>query len=198
MNRLVTVATIVGLLAAGAFIVGTAPDQDEVVEPFAIPGEFGEPVVSPSYEITVTDVRLTTTITADYSLTPLDARTTGTWVVVDAEVLPIANGFSFSNAELRIGEYSYRVSDLVPSSSLTSYLYRPGVPVHGSFAFEVPESAIELAETAGATVVFSDRVAPILESEPIIPLDLTAAPFIAEIELEEAGTVDPASAGDGE
>ena len=193
MNRLATVATIVGLLAAGAFIVGTAPDEDEVVEPFAIAGEFGEPVVSPNYEITITDVRLATTITADYALTPLEARTSGTWVVVDAEVLPIANGFTFSYAELRIGEYSYRVSDLVPSSSLTSYLYQPGVPVRGSFAFEVPASALELARNAGASVVFSERVAPILESEPVIPLDLGGATIVAEIALDEAATLDPAS-----
>jgi len=194
VKRLASAAAVVALLAGGAFVVGTAPDQDEVVEPFAIAGTVGEPVLSSEYAITITDVRLATTITADYSLTPLEARTDGVWVVVDAEVLPISNGFSFSNIELRIGEYSYRVSDLVPSSSLTSYLYGPGVPVRGSFAFEVPHSAIELAATTGATVAFSQRVAPILESEPLISVDLTAAPSVAEIALEEAGTVNPAGA----
>ena len=190
LRRVGTTAAVIALLAVGATIVGTAPTDDEVIAPFENVGTVGETVEGRETRVLVTGIRTTTSLTASYAFTALDAPTEGTWVIVDTVITPRVNSVGLSNSELRIGEYLFRATDIQPSPSLLLFPFGPDLPVTGSVIFEIPDFALESADARNATVVYQSRTVSTLDDVPTVRLDLTTAESFDTVELEAARVED--------
>ena len=185
-------AIIAALLVGGAAIVGTAPANDGVLAPFAATAVIGEPVSAREFDAVVHGVSLTKTVNAEYSLTSSTVTSPGYWVVVDLTMTAHAEAATLSFAQLRVGDYSYSVSDFAPAPSLVGYSFGSDVPVRGPLVFELPASAFESPDAADATLVLPARQSPVLDTVPTIELDLASLVDGAA----ETVTIDSASTPD--
>ena len=189
-RRLGTTVSVIALLAAGAVIVGTAPTDDEVTAPFEVTGSIGDTVVGREATVLVTGIRATKHLTADYAFTPLDATTTGTWIVVDTVLTPESGNVGLNNSALRVGDYTFRASEVQPSPSLQLFLFGPDLPVTGSLIFEVPDFALELPAASDASVIFQSRIESTLDGVPVVRFDLADAESVETIDLPSARVED--------
>jgi hypothetical protein len=182
------VLAAVALLVVGAVAVLTAPTDEGVHGPIAVRGSVGHAVTGRLATITVDRVRVAHRIRlpdgARFDQPAPVLGTNGIWIVVDAEVTVHVAARSYSAVELRYGAEHFRVAPALPGESLIDTPYRPGVPLSGSFVFEVPK------RLAGRTVEL--WLTPDIETHddtvPVIPLQVSA-------EVSDRVTVDAPAVG---
>ena len=191
-----TASAIAALLVGGAAVVGTAPDNDGVLAPFASTVSIGQPVSAREFDAVVHGVTLAKTVSAEYSLTSSVVTSPGYWVIVDLTMTAHAPAATLSFAQLRIGDYSYSVSDFAPAPSMIGYSFGSEVPVRGPLVFELPASAFERADSADATLVLPARQSPVLDTVPTVAVDLArlVASAADSVALDSASTPDAGGA----
>ena len=181
----------VGLaLVVTATAVATAPDSDGITAEFPVRGSIGDVLEARELIVQATEIRLADRLEVGYT----DAgRTTtdGVWVVLDATITPRLEMTSIANATITIDGIHYQVSDILPRS-VTFLSYGAGIPQHGSLVFELPKSALSAPGAASAEIYFNYRIEPMLDTIPVVVVDLTAlevepraviaAPYVADSE----------------
>lgn len=189
-NRASRVAAAIALILVAGIATVTAPDDSEVFSAVDSHGEPGEVVHSRSVDVRVGDIRIGETLDIDDEFHSVDSRTTGVWVVVDASVTWNVVDGALTYTNLRIGEREFRASDIQPVPSLMSAIMQAGVPMIGSFIFEVPASALTDAGAASAQVRPEFTVDPGPDTLPVITVDLTALPVepaVTALDAHEEG-----------
>lgn len=187
MSRLTTwLATIVLLLAAGV-VSAIAPPDDAEIAPFIVRGHIGESVEGRDIVATTTDVRTSTMVTgAADSMSDEPWTSEGNWLVVDLNVASvtgprivyITGAVTLDNAVFVLDGRDYRATERTPS--MLNERLHPGIPRHGSLAFELP--ALTGAGVLHLSTSSDTRMDSVLE----IPIDLDALTPISETEIIEA------------
>ncbi|MGM7698871.1 hypothetical protein [Microbacterium sp. A84] len=184
MNHLkIWLATIV-LLAAAGVVSAIAPAEDAEVAAFVVSGEIGEQVTGRDLIATVTDVRTTTTVTGDEDHNGDTTWTAdGNWLIVDLDAASvtgprttyITGAVNLGSAMFELDGREYRATERAPS--MLNVRLNPGVPRHGSVAFELPE----LAGTGVLKLSLSTdtRMDSVLE----IPIDLDEISPLSEAQV---------------
>jgi hypothetical protein len=187
VNHLSTwLATIVLLCAAGV-VSAITPAEDAEVAPFIATGEIGEPVTGRDLVATVTDVRTATAVAGAAEWSGDEPWTSeGNWLVVDVDaasvtgprVMYLTGAVTLDNAVFVLDGREYRATER--TASMLDVRLNPGVPRHGSLAFELPElSGTGVLQLSTST---DTRMDSVLE----IPIDLGALTPLAETEIIEA------------
>lgn len=177
------------LLGVAGFAVATAPDSKRVTAPFEIHAAVGETVEAREFSVRVDGVRVAETLAASYAFDEPNMTTDGGWVVVDTTIVVRSGYITLSSARLRIGDYVFAGSDILPTPRLIDfYQSSPGLPVTGSLVFEVPTFALELPEAQNAVVEFSTQVTPSLDTVAMIRVDVSGRP-------ESSVSIDPPTIG---
>lgn len=158
------------LVVVASIAVATAPQSGTIADPFVRTGVQGEVVHARVLDIEVTGVRAAQELDLVYDDTRLG--TDGVWVVADSIVTSNVDLVQLQLAELRIDGIAYRVREL-PYPDMTFTSYGPGVPVRGSFAFEVPASALEGDGLDDARIYFQETSSVQLDDVPEVIVDLT-------------------------
>ncbi|MGM7678490.1 hypothetical protein [Microbacterium sp. A94] len=184
MNQLkIWLATIV-LLVAAAVVSAIAPAEDAEVAPFVVSGEIGEQVAGRDLAATVTDARTATTVTGDENSS---GETTwaadGNWLVVDLDaasvtglrIVYITGAVNLGNAVFEFDGREYRATERTPS--MLNVRLNPGVPRHGSLAFELPE--LTGAGMLKLSLSSDTRADSVLE----IPIDLDEISPVSEVQV---------------
>lgn len=179
---------LVALLVAGVAVV-TAPDDQEEFAPIDRRGAVGETVAARALDVRVDDVRVARGLEpapdAVAGETP-DTGTRGAWVVVDATVTWNIEAGSLGYSVLRIGDREYRAADILPQPSLLGLPMQAGVPVSGSFVFEVPRSALDDPGAARAELRSRFAVEAGPDTVPVVEIDLADAPVEESVVVDDA------------
>lgn len=189
-HRMPRIAAAVALLVVAGVATVTAPDDEEVFGAIDSHGVPGEVVHSRTFDVRVDGVRAGETLDIDDEFRTVDSRTSGVWVVVDATVTWNVSAGALTYTNLRIGEREYRASDIQPVPSLMGAITQAGVPMAGSFVFEVPSSALTDPGAASAQVRPEFGLEPGPDTVPVITLDLaalTVEPSVAPLDAQESG-----------
>jgi hypothetical protein len=167
-------------LVVGAFAVArTEPAEELVFAPFTVhvaPGERGE---SRGLRAALEGARLADVVTLDR----WTGTTTGVWLVVDARMEATENP-SLAYATLQVGERVWPTSLRPGIYAMQSASLDPGLPVEGSFVFELPAEVLEEAAASHATLRLSTDGDTRLITVVEVDLDLASLDRTPEIELE--------------
>lgn len=164
---------VVAALGATVFAVGTAPDDQGIVAVFPVRGEIGDVLEARELVVEATGIHLAERLEVGYGDAG-DTTTDGVWVVLDVTATPRLSTMPLTYSTIAIDGIQYRVSDLLPYPSLTFLDYGPGIPQHGSLVFELPRSALDSPGAARAEISLSYAFDPVLDSLPVVVVDLTA------------------------
>ena len=184
MNRVVSWLGAAMLLVIAGVAVATAPQEGTLAAPFRVVGEPGDVITTRSLTVEVKEVRIARELDLPYDSSGI--RTGGVWVIVDAVITPSLGTVSTTYAGLVIGDVTYRVESL-PYPSLERIPYGAGVPVRGSLAFEVPESALNGADRAEVWVNTKNNLQ--LDSVAVVIIDLSAVPVDSRAIIDGAFVV---------
>lgn len=170
-----------GILVLAWGVVQITPDEDAAVEPFRVPAAVGETAAARAFDVAVSDPRV-----GDRAVAGAWAAD-GTWLVVDitATARIDEEGALLSHAELVVDGVAYRASER-PDSFFRSPL-AVGIPRSGSLAFELPRDVA--ARTGTLALGLSDETR--LDSMVEVPIDLSALPREAEVQLIATGWAAP-------
>lgn len=181
----------VAMLGIAAFAIGTAPTSEQLTQPFYVSGASNEPVETRTLTVEVQGARLTRALdvterqTLTFSLDVLD--TEQTWVIVDAVVEARVANISLDNTRLRIGGVEYRAIDYLPPPALVGTVGDPGIPIAGSFAFEVPTAVLDLDVAADAELVLRSILSSQLDDIAVVAVDLSG---LTVTDLEVIGSAE--------
>jgi len=182
----------VAMLAIAAVAVGTAPTSEKLTEPFYVAGATNQAVETRTLSVEVQGARLARAldVTARQTLTfSLDVlETEQTWVIVDAVVEARRVNVSLDNTRLRIDGVEYRATDFLPSPSLVDSLGDPGIPLSGSFAFEVPTAVLELDGAAHAELILRSILSSQLDDIAVVSVDLSGL-TVSDVEVIESAEI---------
>lgn len=176
-RRIQAACVCVVLLGVAAFAIGTAPTSDDLTSPFYVSGPANEPVTSRALSVEVQGARLAKSLDVSgsnslrFSLDVLE--TEQTWIIIDALVETRVNNVSLSNTQLRIGDVEYRATDFLPAPTLVEFIGDPGIPVAGSFAFEVPTEILSVDDAAHAQLVMRSILSSQLDEIAVVDVDLS-------------------------
>jgi hypothetical protein len=143
-------------------------------------------VVGRDLVATATDVRTATTVTGATDSSSDDPWTAeGNWLVVDVDVASvtgprivyITGAVTLDNAVFVLDGSEYRATERTPS--VLDVRLNPGIPRHGSLAFELP--ALTGAGVLHLSTSSDTRMDSVLE----IPIDLDALTPLSETEIVE-------------
>lgn len=145
MSRLTSWTTTIVLLVVAGVVSAIAPAEDAEVAPFIVNGQIGERVSGHDLVVTVTDVRTASTVIGAQEWSsdePWSAE--GDWLVVDLDaasvtgprVVYVTGAVTLDNAVFVLDGREYRATERTPS--MLEVRLNPGVPRHGSLAFELP------------------------------------------------------------
>jgi hypothetical protein len=186
MNHLPTWLATIALLVVAGIVSAITPADDAEVAAFIVTGEIGEPVTGRDIVATVTDARTSTSVTGAAEWSGDEPWTSeGNWLVVDVDVASVTGprvmyltgAVTLDNAVFVLDGREYRATERTPS--MLDERLNPGVPRHGSLAFELPVlSGTGVLQLATST---DTRMDSVLE----IPIDLDALSPLSETEVIE-------------
>ena len=167
------------VLVALAFAVArTEPQEEFGFAPFAVrvqPGEVGE---GRGLQGAVDGAVLADTVRLD----GWTGETTGTWLVVRTRMATTENP-SLAYATLRVGERTWVASNRPGSDAMHAAVLDPGMPIAGSFVFEIPADLVDEPAARTAIVRLADdgdtRLSTVIEAQ----LDLTQLAHESEFEI---------------
>ncbi|MCB1298166.1 MAG: hypothetical protein KDB08_04200 [Microthrixaceae bacterium] len=209
--RAVTAAGLAVLLLAAGVVAATTPTAAEWEQPFVVHAAIGEQAQGRNIVATVRDVaiaerlvdarwrsdsgggsdsdRARATASAD-DTAALRAGTPGsTWVIVDASVAAVHTevGAILGRAALIVGERTYVASNRPSVFTLTDAALSIEIPTRGTLVFELPGDLLADPATAStARLELAMHADPRLDSMLVIPIDLTKAALLDEVQLEDA------------
>lgn len=174
------VAVGAAALVAGAFAVAlTEPAEEVAFAPFTAHVERGESGEGRGLRAAVEGARLADVVV----LGRWTGTTTGVWLVVDARMETTENP-ALANATVQVGERVWTTSLRPGIGAMQSASLDPGLPVVGSFVFELPAEVLDEDAARHASVRLSTdgdtRLITVVEAE----LDLAQLDRTAELELE--------------
>lgn len=181
MGAVTRPVAIVGALAlvALAFLVARTEPQEELgFAPFAVQVPVGERGEGRGLQGAVDGALLADTV----QLGDWTGETTGLWLVVQTRMATTENT-SLGYATLQVGERSWAASNRPGSRGMQSVSLEPGLPMAGSFFFEVPADLLEDPAARSATVWLADDGDTRLITVVEVRLDLTALPHRTELEV---------------
>lgn len=167
----------IGLVVTAWGVAALTPPEDAREAPFAIPVAVGEQATGRNIEITVTDVRRASAVTAG------TWRAEGNWVVVD---LTAAAVIDESRAGLRLATLTIDGSTFRASERPESLIDRAlalGIPQSGSLAFELPDAL----DKGTATLTLGLDTDPRLDSIVVLTAELDELKVESETALEVSG-----------
>lgn len=186
MNHLPTWLATIALLVVAGVVSSVTPADDAEVAPFIVTGEMGEPVTGRDIVATVTDARTAMSVTGAAEWSDDEPWTAeGDWLVVDVDVASVtgprivylSGAVTLDNAVFALDGREYRATERTPT--MLDVRLNPGVPRHGSLAFELPaltgEGVLQLSVSSDT------RMDSVLE----IPIDLDALTPLAETGIVE-------------
>jgi hypothetical protein len=173
-------AVVVALvLVALAFVVSrTEPEEEVGFAPFAVRVPMGQVGEGRGLQGAVDGAVLADTVRLD----DWTGETTGTWLVVRARMATTENP-ALGYATLHVGDRTWVASNRPGSDAMHAALLDPGLPVAGSFVFEIPAELVADPAARSAVVRLADdgdtRLITVIETQ----LDLTALEHDAEFEI---------------
>jgi hypothetical protein len=167
------------VFVALAFVAArTEPQEEFGFAPFAVRVEQGERGEGRGLQGAVDDARLADVV----HLTSWTGTTTGVWLVVDVRMMTTENP-SLAYATLRVGDRTWSASTRPGSRAMNSGGLEAGLPIAGSFVFELPAELRDDPHARTATVHLSEnsdtRMITVIEVE----LDLTTLAYEPEFEI---------------
>lgn len=176
-------AVVLALLCVvAAFVVArTEPRENEGFGPFVVRVELGEVGEGRGVRGAVDAVRFADVVTLDSWV----GETRGVWLIVDARLGTTENP-SLGYATLQVGDRHWVSSNRPGRGSLDGAVFDPGLPMRGSFVFEVPADLADDPAARSARIQLADDLDTRLISVIEVELDLTELERTAELEVPTA------------
>jgi hypothetical protein len=156
----------------------TEPQEELGFAPFAVRVGLGEVGEGRGLQAAVDEASLADVV----RLRGWTGETTGVWLVVRTRMATTENP-SLAFATLHVGERSWAASNRPGLYAMQSASLDPGLPIAGSFVFELPAELLDEAAARTAIVRLADdgdtRLITVVEVE----LDLTQLDHEAELEI---------------
>lgn len=173
--------TVVVALAATVVVYGITPHGDDINAPFNVRGSIGDVLTGRTLTGSVTSVRLASSFDATQADSDWTGETTGTWVVVEAEIAATIEPSSLYRPTLTIGDTTYYATERLSLVTLDNGLVRPGVASSGVILFEVSDAALASADAARAEVGINASYEAILDSRLVVEVDLRDLPVESDV-----------------
>lgn len=172
--------TLVGILTVAGVVLHTAPDRDLQQSPIIVDGILGEQASGRNIAATVHTVTLTESVTAGDGWA---GATSGVWVVVDVTVQAVVNDqrAALGTAVLRVGDSSFSASTRPGRATVAAARLATGIPLTGPLMFELPADVAAGAAAAHATLELAANSDPRVDSQIVVPLDLTADELLTSL-----------------
>lgn len=180
-------AVLIGIGFVGLAILLSVlqPTEELQLAPYAQTVDaLGERYDSRDFALTVTAVEVVERLQADGAALDTD----GIWLVIDAEMVRLLDDGSVK-ASLDIGGVDYATSVRVGYAGLDTAIEQPGLPVAGSFVFELPLAALDAPGADRAVIRFSTASDPVLDGVLDLPVDLGALDRVDSRSVLVAGRV---------
>ena len=177
----VSAMTVVVALTATVVVYGITPHGDDINAPFNVRGDIGDVLTGRTLTGSVTAVRLASSIDATAADSEWTGETTGTWVVVDADIAARFEPSSLYRPTLTIGDTTYYATERLPLVTLDDGSVRPGIASAGVILFEVSDEALRSPEAARAEIGINASFQAILDSRLVTQVDLTSLPVEADV-----------------
>lgn len=180
-RAVVSTLTVVLALAATVTVYGITPHGDDINAPFNERGVIGDVLTGRTLSGAVTSVRLASSIDATDADSDWTGKTTGTWVVVEADIAATVEPSSLYRPTLTIGDTTYYATERLSMVTLDNGLVRPGVASSGVILFEVSDDALASAAAARAEVGINSSYEAILDSRLVVEVDLRDLPVESDV-----------------
>jgi hypothetical protein len=165
-------AIVVAALAATVVVYGITPHGDDINAPFNERGSIGDVLTGRTLTGSVTGVRLASSFDAESADSDWVGETTGTWVVVEAELAATIEPSSLYRPTLTIGDTTYYATERLSLVTLDNGLVRPGIASRGVILFEVADSVLSSEAAGHAEVGINSSYEAILDSRLVVEVDL--------------------------
>lgn len=195
VRRAASIAAAAALVAAAGAIVAATPGDDQVFEVLRVDGAVGERLVGRVQTATVTGVELADTLRFGYAGGTV-VETEGVWLVADITVVDRIESLSLTYVQLEIGDRVFNLYRGAPYPTATSFESQPGIPYAGPIAFELPREVLDDPARRDARLVVRYVPDGIVETVPVVHLDLTDLEVEARADLDEARTLTFDEAGE--
>ncbi|QNO38594.1 hypothetical protein H4J02_06235 [Protaetiibacter sp. SSC-01] len=178
MTRPVRIVAALGLVALAFVVARTEPQEELSFAPFAVRVDEGELGEGRDLQAVVDEVLLADEV----ALGSWTGETAGVWLVVATRMATTENG-SLGYATLTVGERRWTASTRPGLPAMSSASLDPGLPMAGSFFFELPADIADDPGARHAVVRLAQdsdaRLRTVVETE----VDLTAIPHEAFAEV---------------
>jgi hypothetical protein len=181
----VSALTVIVALVATVVVYGITPHGDDINAPFNVRGNIGDVLSGRTLTGSVTSVRLASSIDATAANSDWTGETTGTWVVVEADIAARFEPSSLYRPTLTIGDTTYYASERLPMVTLDDSSVRPGISSSGVILFEVSNDELQSPEAAKAEVGINASFESILDSRLVTEVDLTSLPVEADVAVSQ-------------
>ncbi|OJX69121.1 MAG: hypothetical protein BGO94_11190 [Micrococcales bacterium 72-143] len=179
VTRPLAIAAALVLVGAAFAVARTEPQEDLVFAPFGVRVAEGERGEGRGLRAAVDGAALADVVVLDR----WTGTTTGVWLLVDARMESTENP-TLAYATVQVGERVWPTSLRPGIYAMQSASLDPGLPVAGTFVFELPEEVLDEAEARRATLRLSTKSDTRLITVVEVELDLTGLDRAAEVELE--------------
>ncbi|WP_152631051.1 hypothetical protein [Agreia bicolorata] len=166
--------TVVAALVATVVVYGITPHGDDINAPFNVRGNIGDVLTGRTLTGSVTSVRLASSIDATAADSDWTGETTGTWVVVEADIAARFEPSSLYRPTLTIGDTTYYATERLSLVTLDDGSVRPGISSAGVILFEVANDQLQSADAAKAEIGINSSFQSILDSRLVTEVDLTS------------------------
>jgi hypothetical protein len=182
-RTMLSAAIVVAALAATVVVYGITPHGDDINAPFNERGSVGDVLTGRTLTGSVTGVRLASSFDADSADSDWVGETTGTWVVVEAELAATIEPSSLYRPTLTIGDTTYYATERLSLVTLDNGLVRPGIASRGVILFEVADSVLSSEAARRAEVGINSSYEAILDSRLVVEVDLRDLPVESDVVL---------------
>lgn len=178
MTRSVAAGGALALVALAFVVARSEPQEEFGFAPFAVRVAQGEVGDGRGLQGVVDGAALADVVRLD----DWTGETTGVWLVVQVRMATTENP-SLAYATLHVGDRRWAASNRPGSDGMQSATLDPGLPIEGSFVFELPAELLDEPAARHATIRLADdgdtRLITVVEAE----LDLSALDHEAELEI---------------
>ncbi len=168
MTRTLRALVAVALVAAAFAVARTEPPEEVAFAPFVVRVEVGDVGEGRGLQGAVDGALLADEVTLD----DWTGDTTGVWLVVHTRMATTENP-SLAYATLDVGERRWTASTRPGLRAMNSAGLDAGLPMAGSFAFELPADVADQAAARSATLRLAAEGDPRLRTVIETELDLT-------------------------
>ncbi|MFT4029677.1 MAG: hypothetical protein QM675_07365 [Protaetiibacter sp.] len=179
MTRPLTIVAALVMVGLAFVAARTEPQAELVFSPFAVRVAEGERGEGRGLRASVDGATLADVVALD----GWTGTTTGVWFVADVRMESTETP-SLAYATVRVGERVWTTSLRPGLYAMQSASLDPGLPLAGSFIFELPEEVLDESAARHATLWLSTKDDTRLITVIEVELDLTGLDRVAELEVE--------------